>query len=65
MTRRFTMRKYRPTFEALEPKQLQSAGLSTYGATAIARPADPAPPRGASVQTLELGTGKGGVIITS
>jgi hypothetical protein len=65
MTRRFGKRKYRPMCEALEPKQLQSAGLSTYGAAALARPVAPTPPRAASVQTLQLGTGKGGVIITS
>ena len=64
MTRNPSRRKYRPVFEALERKQLLSTGVSTYGA-ALVQPTARMTTRAVSVLTYRLGTGKGGIIITS
>jgi len=58
-------RKHRPCFEALECKQLLSAGLLNHGSQALVQIAAPA---AAQVQHQGLdpdGTGKGIFIITS
>jgi hypothetical protein len=65
MTRKTTRRKYSPQFEALERKQLLSAGLATGAVVS--------PPPMAAAQSNQLpqwdirpcGTGKGTIIITS
>jgi hypothetical protein len=65
MTRHSTKRKYAPQFEALERKQLLSAGSAAGGVVS--------PPRMVAAQTHQLpqrdirpcGTGKGIIIITS
>jgi hypothetical protein len=58
-------RKYRPCFEALECKQLLSAGLPTHGAQALVQATAP-PSSHVQLQGVSPdGTGKGIVIITS
>ncbi|HEX3450038.1 MAG TPA: hypothetical protein VHS97_17425, partial [Isosphaeraceae bacterium] len=58
-------RKYRPCFEALERKQLLSAGLLTHGAQALVQSTAPAPSNVQHQGVVPDGTGKGIVIITS
>jgi len=57
-------RKYRPGFEALERKQLLSAGLPTYGAAVVVQATAPASPQ-AQVHVSPCGTGKSIIIVTS
>jgi hypothetical protein len=58
-------RKYRPCFEALECKQLQSAGLLTHGPQALVQAIAPAPSQVHHQGVIADGTGKGIFIITS
>jgi len=58
-------RKYRPHVEALESKQLLSAGLPTYGAAALVQATAPAPSHVELVHVSPCGTGKSIIIVTS
>jgi hypothetical protein len=58
-------RKYRPSIEALECKQLLSAGLLTKGAQALVQAAAPAASEIQLQGVIPDGTGKGIFIITS
>lgn len=58
-------RKYRPNFEALERKQLLSAGLPTYAAAALAQTAAPVSSQAELVHVSSCGTGKSVIIVTS
>ncbi len=63
--RNSTQRKYRPGFEALECKQLLSAGLPSYGAAVLVQATPPASSQVQQVQVSPDGTGKSIRIITS
>ncbi len=58
-------RKYRPTLEALERKQLLSAGLPTLGSMGLAPPAVSVSTHTGHVPICPCGTGKGIRIPTS
>jgi hypothetical protein len=58
-------RKYRPCFEALECKQLQSAGLLIHGPQALAQATAPVASHVQHQGVTPDGTGKGIFIITS
>ena len=65
MPRHSFTRKYRPAFEALEPKQLLSAGPPTRGPEILVQAASPVSTQ-ADYGTINLcGTGKSIRIITS
>jgi hypothetical protein len=65
MPRRSTTRKYRPSLESLETKQLLSAIPTAHGAEAIMQVTRPVAPH-AELQRIEpCGTGKGIRIGTS
>ncbi len=57
-------RKYRPAFEALERKQLLSAGLPTYGAAAVELATAATSSQVAQVHVTPDGTGKSIIIVT-
>jgi hypothetical protein len=65
MPRRPAQRKYRPVFESLEPKQLQSAGLPTYGPPGLVQPPASLPPQVRQPLLGPCGIGKGIRISTS
>jgi len=65
MPRNSITRKYRPCFEALESKQLLSAGLLTHGAQALVHVTAPVSSQAEHQAARPCGTGKGIVIITS
>ena len=58
-------RKYRPSIEALECKQLLSAGLLTHGPQALVQAIAPATSQVHHHDASPDGTGKGIFIITS
>jgi hypothetical protein len=58
-------RKHRPCFEALERKQLLSAGLLTHGPQALVQSTAPAASHVQHQGVIPDGTGKGIFIITS
>ena len=58
-------RKYRPAFEALERKQLLSAGLPTLGAAIVVQ-AEPQPSSQVhQANLIPCGTGKSIIVVTS
>ena len=65
LPRRPVQRKYRPGLEALEPKQLLSAGPRIHRPEALVWADVPAPSRAELGFIHPDGTGKGTVIITS
>jgi hypothetical protein len=65
MPRRSMTRKYRPRLEALETRQLLSAGPPTRGPMAVVPATAPASPHAGLVRFHPCGTGKGIIIITS
>jgi hypothetical protein len=65
MPRSSTRRKYRPAFEALERKQLLSAGPPTFGLEALGQATAPVSSQVANEQVGACGTGTGTIIITS
>jgi hypothetical protein len=63
--RRSIKRKYRPGFEALERKQLLSAGPPTGGLEVVQQGTAPVPSHVVNQQPPWMGTGKGIRIVTS
>jgi hypothetical protein len=62
--RNSTKRKFRPGFDSLESKQLQSAGLLSHGVQALVQTAAPAASHMQRPVVTPDGTGKGIYIIT-
>ncbi len=65
ISRNYPKRKYRPAFEAIEHKQLLSAGIATVLAVSPPRAAAVVSPRPPQLDIQPCGTGKGIIIITS
>jgi hypothetical protein len=64
MRRNPTNRKYRPSLEQFESKQLLSGGLLSQGTQTLMKAAVPVTSQTQHVVGSPYGTGKGGVIIT-